>query len=48
MIKEIEGIPVKTEEELSDRELLSYVKRGREKYGRALISPNRVMTFPLL
>ena len=38
MIKEIEGIPVKTEEELSDRELLSYVKRGREKYGRALIS----------
>ena len=38
MIKEIEGIPVKTEEELPDKELLAYVQRGREKYGRALIS----------
>ena len=38
MIKEIDGIAVKTEEELSEGELLSYVQRGREKYGRALIS----------
>ena len=38
MIKEIDGIPVKTEEELPDGELLAYVQRGREKYGRALIS----------
>ena len=38
MIKEIEGIPVKTEEELPEKELLAYVHRGREKYGRALIS----------
>ena len=38
MIKEIDGIAVKIEEELSDGELLSYVQRGLEKYGRALIS----------
>ena len=38
MIKEIEGIPVKTEEELPEKELLAYVQRGREKYGRALLS----------
>ena len=38
MIKEIDGIAVKTEEELPDAELLAYVQRGREKYGRALIS----------
>lgn len=38
MIKEIDGIEVKTEEELSEGELLSYIQRGREKYGRALIS----------
>ncbi len=38
MIKEIDGIPVKTDVELSDGELLAYVQRGREKYGRALIS----------
>ena len=38
MIKEIEGIPVKTEEELTEKELLTYVQRGREKYGRAFIS----------
>ncbi len=38
MIKEIDGIPVKTEEELPEKELLLYVQRGREKYGRALIS----------
>ena len=38
MIKEIDGIPVKTEEELPEKELLTYVQRGREKYGRALIS----------
>ncbi len=38
MIKEIDGIPVKTDEELPDGELLSYVQRGREKYGRALLS----------
>ena len=38
MIKEIDSIPVKTEEELPDEELISYVQRGREKYGRALIS----------
>ena len=38
MRKEIEGIPIKTEEELPDGELLAYVQRGREKYGRALIS----------
>ena len=37
MIKEIDGIPVKTEEELPDGELLAYVQHGREKYGRALI-----------
>ncbi len=38
MIKEIGGIPVETDAELPDGELLSYVQRGREKYGRALIS----------
>ena len=38
MIKQIDGVPVKTEEELSEKELLAYVQRGREKYGRALIS----------
>ena len=38
MIKEIDGIPVKTDVELSDGELLAYVQRGREKFGRALIS----------
>ena len=38
MIKEIDGIAVKTEEELPDGELLAYVQRGREKYGRALLS----------
>ena len=38
MIKEIDGIPVKTDVELPDWELFSYVQRGREKYGRALIS----------
>ena len=38
MIKEIDGIPVKTDVELSDGELLAYVQRGREKYGRALLS----------
>ena len=38
MIKEIDGIPVKTDVELPDGELLAYVQRGREKYGRALIS----------
>ena len=38
MIKEIEGIPVKTEEELPEKELLAYVQHGREKYGRALLS----------
>ena len=38
MIKEIDGIPVKTDVELSDGELRSYVQRSREKYGRALIS----------
>lgn len=37
MIKEIDGIPVKTDVELPDGELLSYVQRGREKYGRALL-----------
>ena len=37
MIKEIDGIPVKTEDELPDEELFSYVRRGREKYGRALL-----------
>ena len=38
MIKEIDGIPVKTEDELPNEELFSYVQRGREKYGRALLS----------
>jgi hypothetical protein len=38
MIKEIDGIPVKTDVELPDGELLAYVQRGREKYGRALLS----------
>ena len=38
MIKEIDGIPVKTDVELPDEELLAYVQRGREKYGRALLS----------
>ena len=38
MIKEIDGIPVKTDEELPDGELLAHVQRGREKFGRALIS----------
>ena len=38
MKKEIDGIPVKTEEELPDGELLAYVQRGWEKYGRALLS----------
>ena len=38
MIKEIDGIPVKTDVELPDGELRAYVQRGREKYGRALIS----------
>ena len=38
MIKEIDGIPVKTDVELPDEELRSFVQRGREKYGRALIS----------
>ena len=38
MIKEIEGIPVKANEELPEKELLAYVQRGREKYGRALLS----------
>ena len=38
MIKEIDGIPIKTDVELSDGELLAYVQRGREEYGRALIS----------
>ena len=38
MIKEMDGIAVKTEEELSDAELLAYVQCGREKYGRALLS----------
>ena len=38
MIKEIDGIPVKTEEELPEKELLAYVQHGREKYGRALLS----------
>ena len=38
MIKEIDGIPVKVEEELPDEELILYVQRGREKYGRALVS----------
>ncbi len=38
MIKEKDGIPVKTDVELPDGELRSYVQRGREKYGRALIS----------
>ena len=37
MIKEIDGIPVKTDVELPDGELLAYVQRGREKYGRALL-----------
>ncbi len=37
MIKEIDGIPVKTDVELPDGELLSYVQRGRAKYGRALL-----------
>ena len=37
MIKEIDGIPVKTEDELPNEELFSYVRRGREKYGRALL-----------
>ena len=37
MIKEIDGIPVKTDVELPDGELFSYVQRGREKYGRALL-----------
>ena len=38
MIKEIDGIPVKVEEELPEEELLAYVQRGKEKYGRALLS----------
>ena len=38
MIKEMDGIPVKTDVELPDVELLAYVQRGREKYGRALLS----------
>ena len=38
MIKEIDGIPVKTDVELPDGELLAYLQRGREKYGRALLS----------
>ena len=38
MIKEIDGIAVKSEEELSEGELLSYVQHGREKYGRTLLS----------
>ena len=38
MIKEIDGIAVRSEEELSEGELLAYVQRGREKYGRALLS----------
>ena len=37
MIKEIDGIPVKTEDELPDEELFSYVQHGQEKYGRALL-----------
>ena len=37
MIKEIDGIAVKTDVELPDGELLAYVQRGREKYGRALL-----------
>ena len=37
MIKQIDGIPVKSEEELPEKELLAYVQRGREKYGRVLI-----------
>ena len=38
MIKEIDEILIKTDVELPDAELRSYVQRGREKYGRALLS----------
>ena len=38
MIKEIDGIPVEADAALPDGELLSYVQRGMEKYGRAFIS----------
>ena len=38
MIKEVDSIPVKTDVELPEEELLAYVQRGREKYGRALLS----------
>ena len=34
----IDGIQVTASEELSREELTSYVRRGREKYGRALLS----------
>ncbi|MCR4621978.1 MAG: hypothetical protein K5663_07845 [Clostridiales bacterium] len=34
----IDGIQVTTEGELPEHELTAYVQRGREKYGRALIS----------
>ncbi len=34
----IDGIQVTTEGELPEDELSAYVQRGREKYGRALIS----------
>ena len=38
MIKEIDGISVKTDVEFPDGELRAYVQRGREKYGRMLLS----------
>ena len=34
----IDGIQVTASGELSDEELSAYVHRGREKYGRALVS----------
>ena len=34
----IDGIQVTASEELTENELAAYVQRGREKYGRALIS----------
>ena len=38
MIKEIDEILIKTDVELPDAELRSYVQRGRENSGRALLS----------
>ena len=38
MIKEIDGIPVKTDMELPDGELLSYVQRGMESFTGEIVS----------